>query len=150
MVESLECQIQKCAPIFISELNDDITITDNHSIVNIFLLHAYSNMHYMHLPLYLVGRKTLPDCFTIGPKSGQYGYILILGQSHEPQRSLATTSYAYVQNSRLQPLSGHSSLLERYRLNTGLPNKACTWFGEVCSCSLSKGRNKVHLSQKSQ
>jgi len=31
-------------------------------------------MHYMHLPLYLVGRKTLPDCFTIGPKSGQYGY----------------------------------------------------------------------------
>ena len=27
---------------------------------------------------------------------------------------------------------------------TGLPNKACTWFGEVCSCSLSKGRNKVH------
>ena len=28
--------------------------------------------------------------------------------------------------------------------HTGLPNKACTWFGEVCSCSLSKGRNKVH------
>ena len=59
MVESLECRIQKCAPIFISELNDDITITDNHSNVNIFLMHAYSNMHYMHymhLPLCLVGR----------------------------------------------------------------------------------------------
>ena len=36
------------------------------------------------------------------------------------------------------------SFFHKYLHLTGLPNKACTWFGEVCSCSLSKGRNKVH------
>ena len=51
MEESLECQIYKCAHIFISELNDDITITDNHSNVNIFLMHAYSNMHSFYFLL---------------------------------------------------------------------------------------------------
>ena len=49
--------------------------------------------------------------------------------------------------------SSNAKLLWRKNLNrreaklgciTGLPNKACTWFCEVCSCSLSKGRNKVH------
>ena len=27
---------------------------------------------------------------------------------------------------------------------TGLPNKACTWFGELCSCPCLVSRNKLH------
>ena len=29
-------------------------------------------------------------------------------------------------------------------LITGLPNKACTWFGELCSCPCLVSRNKLH------
>ena len=28
--------------------------------------------------------------------------------------------------------------------HTGLPNKACTWFGELCSCPCLVSRNKLH------
>ena len=67
MVESLECRIQKCAPIFISELNDDITKTDNHSNVNIFLMHAYSNMHY-RMAHDSVSLLTICHCISLAEK----------------------------------------------------------------------------------